>query len=42
MPASTFGPEEQTYHAEAQAFNNVAILVGYRHQLSGPFLKPVA
>jgi hypothetical protein len=44
MPVPTFGPEEQTYHAKAQAFNNGAILVGFRPQAtairSSFFLKP--
>jgi hypothetical protein len=42
MPVSTFGPEDLTYHAKAQAFNNVAILVGFRHQATAirAFLKP--
>jgi hypothetical protein len=34
-PVSTSRPEEQTYHAKAQAFNNGAILVGFRHQVTG-------
>ena len=40
VPVSTFGLEDLTYHAKAQAFNNVAILVGFRHQLAGLFLRP--
>jgi hypothetical protein len=48
MPVSTFGPEDLTYHVKAQAFNNVAILVGFRlvgirlqASATRPFLKPV-
>jgi hypothetical protein len=41
MPVSTFGPEDLTYHAKAQAFNNGAILVGCR-ELSAFGTQPSA